>query len=742
MFRRALDVLGSSQDPEHQCRLAELHDLCGNPAGALGALKAALQEARGTVKADVCCALRNLEMRLGYHEEALEHAQAALDAARETASIGHLVKSLQGRGRTLEVLGQWREAAEDYGTAVHFHDECALALERPPHVDLFVLELRMGLINRAKATLALLERSVDSAGVAAKQMHLMLKSYMGVLLGYGEKAIPFALKAEETASKHGMKLYSGISSLYAGQLYIQAGSRERGIELIKKARATAHVLGDSHLVVLTDIELMFAGHSNELFRENNLGTRRNLAEENLAWAILSGIEVDESFSELLNLPSPLLACRLAEKCGFPSDSGVKNRLIKTRQLIENQLDPGEKDDYSRLFSEKWMKTSGPELSSETAARIMTSISAWIFDNLEGVADLESLRKTLNLKSLTTVAGAGMTKVPAEHPLYCSGENTAQCLPFLIPVAAAMAFRPETIGTGDIPGGTAGRITGDSKAIRRVRSDIERYAGEDVPILITGETGTGKEICAREIHLLSPRSKRLFVPVDCGAIPETLLESEFFGASPGAFTGIKLPRSGLIEEANGGTLFLDEIGNLPLHMQVKLLRAVDSGTFRRLGETVERKSDLRIVAATNIHIEDQVKAGTFRSDLYYRIAVVRVDIPPLRQRKEDIPKLAALFTGKRVSPGALALLESYSWPGNVRELLNVIRRAAITASGNTIRKCDISFNTIAGEVTEILSVHDALKAHIVRTVEALGGNRSRAAEVLKCDPKTIRRYLNG
>jgi hypothetical protein len=227
-------------------------------------------------------------------------------------------------------------------------------------------------------------------------------------------------------------------------------------------------------------------------------------------------------------------------------------------------------------------------------------------------------------------------------------------------------------------------------MQQVYSVIERVAVSSVDVLVTGETGTGKELVARAIHRRSRRSQGPFVPVDCGAIPDALLESELFGHERGAFTGADARRMGLVEFADGGTLFLDEVGELPLPLQAKLLRALQERRVRRVGARQENAVDVRIVAATSRNIDEMVERGGFRRDLFYRINVVRIDLPPLRVRGDDVGLLAEWFANRAgqemgrpvagLSSDAYQVLKGYHWPGNVRELQNVVRRAIAMARG--------------------------------------------------------------
>jgi DNA-binding NtrC family response regulator len=242
------------------------------------------------------------------------------------------------------------------------------------------------------------------------------------------------------------------------------------------------------------------------------------------------------------------------------------------------------------------------------------------------------------------------------------------------------------------------ILGESKAIRAVLDKVPATARTDYPVVITGESGTGKELVAHAVHQASHRASGPFVPVNCGAIPDTLFESELFGHVKGAYTGAIANRAGLFEEADGGTLFLDEIGELSIESQVKLLRALQSSEIKRVGSSRTIRVDARIICATNRDLAAMVDRGEFRQDLYYRLHVIPIHLPPLRERSEDVPLLARRFLGHanaeldRPCPGftagALAKLRAHAWPGNVRELENKVRQAAMAAAGREITEADI------------------------------------------------------
>ena len=312
------------------------------------------------------------------------------------------------------------------------------------------------------------------------------------------------------------------------------------------------------------------------------------------------------------------------------------------------------------------------------------------------------------------------------------------------------------------------MIGESPAFLRLREQIEEVAATDATVLVTGETGTGKELVAEALHALSPRRQGRIVKVNCGAIPDNLIESEFFGHAAGAFTGATRAREGRFSLADGGTLFLDEIGELPLALQPKLLRVLQSGEFEPVGSSQTRKVSLRLIAATHRDLRAEVQAGRFREDLYYRLAVFPIQVPALRERREDIPLLARAFTrrlaermGKSVEPPsdfALAGLERYDWPGNVRELINVIERAVITSRGGTIDlaralpdlaeagPASAGDPVPAPDPDAVLTVDDlrALEKRnferaLARTGGAIGGP-SGAAALLGMKPSTLRSRL--
>ena len=295
----------------------------------------------------------------------------------------------------------------------------------------------------------------------------------------------------------------------------------------------------------------------------------------------------------------------------------------------------------------------------------------------------------------------------------------------------------------------GEIVGHSDAIKYVLFKIAQVAPTDSTVLITGETGTGKELAARAIHGTSSRKDRPLIKVNCGALSPTLIESELFGHEKGAFTGAVGRKQGRFELANGGTLFLDEIGELPPELQVKLLRVIQENEFERLGGSKTIKVDVRIIAATNRNLKLEVEQGTFREDLWYRLNVYPITMPPLRQRREDIPPLVEHFvntyarkfgkTVSSVSPRTLQNLQDHSWPGNIRELANVIERAVIHSQGSVLQVID-NFESVASDSTSPQTLEEVERDYIIRTLENTGWRiegRYGAARILGLNPSTLR-----
>lgn len=290
------------------------------------------------------------------------------------------------------------------------------------------------------------------------------------------------------------------------------------------------------------------------------------------------------------------------------------------------------------------------------------------------------------------------------------------------------------------------ITGKSPAAKQMEQYINLIAPTHLSVLLLGESGTGKEFAAKAIHLKSKRKDKPFIAVDCGCLSKDLAPSELFGHLKGSFTSAIENKKGVFEQANGGTLFLDEIGNLSYDIQIQLLRSIQERRIRPVGSSVDKEVDVRIIAATNEDLEQAIATGKFRQDLYHRINEFSINIPPLRDRKQDIGIFAAHFLKlanaeidkniRDISPESIKLLENYSWPGNLRELRNVIRRAALFCNGDTIQTDDIPKLTVQEEIKQINLSPEDERERIIQAINAANGNKTLAAKLLGIDRKTL------
>jgi transcriptional regulator with PAS, ATPase and Fis domain len=304
-------------------------------------------------------------------------------------------------------------------------------------------------------------------------------------------------------------------------------------------------------------------------------------------------------------------------------------------------------------------------------------------------------------------------------------------------------------------GDAGRdLIAVSAALRDVLSQAERVAASKAAVLIVGETGTGKELLARLIHCASPRARRLFLRINCAALSESLVESELFGHVKGAFTGAEEARIGRFERADGGTLLLDEVSETAVKLQAKLLRVLEEEEFERVGSSQTLRVNVRVIATTNRNLEEEIARGAFRRDLYYRLSVVTLRIPPLRTHREDIPSLAALFFARYrhdtqsvlqgLAPRTLQLLTAYDWPGNVRQLRNAIQHACLLAKGPLIEPCDLpplEATTPSASGLPGGTLDEIERYVILSTLRELGGNRTATAQRLGVSPRTLLNKLN-
>jgi DNA-binding NtrC family response regulator len=388
------------------------------------------------------------------------------------------------------------------------------------------------------------------------------------------------------------------------------------------------------------------------------------------------------------------------------------------------------------------------------------------DHVNGIALLKKIRHISPSSQVILISGFGTLETAIEAVREGAFDFISK--PFNVHEVIATARRALDVATQtqEAEPGTLKELStrhapsafiGHSRQMIEMYMEIARVADYRSTVLITGESGTGKELVARAIHHHGPRASQPFIPVNCGALTETLLEAELFGHTRGSFTGAIADKKGLFEEAEGGTIFLDEIAETSQALQIKLLRALQEGEVRRVGSTRATKIDVRVIAATNRDLEGEVKAGRFREDLYYRLSVITLQVPPLRERREDIPLLAHYFlrhlceeTGKRLtfSDQALKLLIIYDWSGNVRELENTIEYAVLHSRGQVITEDDLPARLRIMKKSEsspeaiifdqLPSLEEMERRYLLYVLEAVGGNRTRAAEILQIDRRTLYR----
>ena len=388
----------------------------------------------------------------------------------------------------------------------------------------------------------------------------------------------------------------------------------------------------------------------------------------------------------------------------------------------------------------------------------------VMDGLSGFEVLKTFRGTLRSQA-EIVLMTGQASVEAAIEAVQHGANDYICKPFSIGVLQAIASAVEQrrypSKLVEIEGTRAPQqeILGNSPAMIDVVKTAARVAVTDLPVMIRGESGTGKELIARLIHRKSTRAERPFVAVNCGALPDTLLESELFGHTRGAFTGAESARRGLFEEADGGTLLLDEVTETSPAFQVKLLRVLQEGEFRPLGTNTKKRVNVRVLSATNRDPQTMVDQGLFRQDLVYRLQGVSIIVPALRDRREDVRPMSLAFLAQygaaarrlSITKDALLALERYAWPGNVRELKHLMQRLAALSSG-IIRIEDlpsefVSTPRVASVINEVIpegempTLDQLESSYLLRVLSAVGGNKSRAAQVMGVDRKTLYRMID-
>lgn len=422
----------------------------------------------------------------------------------------------------------------------------------------------------------------------------------------------------------------------------------------------------------------------------------------------------------------------------------------------------DEDPLRRLFHKRLARRGDHVNSHSNAEDALTAVKKEAYDiilldlKLPGMDGLELLKKIKteenNIEVIVITGHGSINSAIAAMKLGAYDYLTKPCKLSELEIVVQKAYEKKSLREDNINLMEAvkqktpyGKIVGESKKIRDLMRLIKKVASSNSTVLITGETGTGKELVAQTIHWYSLRKDKPFITIHCSAIPDALQESELFGYEKGAFTGAIKRKKGLVEMANNGTLFIDEVGEINASLQIKLLRFLETRKFRHLGGEQELKTDIRLIAATNRDLFDDVKEGRFREDLYYRLKVLSIHLPPLRERREDIPLLVDHFlektnAKKRISKGALAELQRHNWPGNIRELSNVIEAAAMLSTKKEIAAQDLPIPRTSKKTEKIKPLDEMEKEHISRVLVYCDGNKSRAAKSLGISLRNLYRKI--
>jgi len=440
------------------------------------------------------------------------------------------------------------------------------------------------------------------------------------------------------------------------------------------------------------------------------------------------------------------------------------------QILLVDDEPGIRDTYSRILKRSGYTVQTASNGEEALAKLAKStIELMITDILmPGMDGLELVRRVKdyddNVKVIIMTAHASVDSAVEAIKLGAFGylRKPFTRVDLMDSLSRALTVRRAELSLAGLPSPEGEcdfrGIIGQSEAIKRVFRMVTKVAPGDATILLTGESGTGKELFARAIHANSERYKERFVSINCGALPETLLESELFGHVRGSFTGAVKDKEGLLVYADGGTFFMDEVAEMAHATQVKLLRVLEEREVVPVGDTKPKKVNVRIIAATNVDLREKVENREFRPDLFYRLNVIPIEIPPLRSRKEDIPILVAHFIQKYVKSGnlpmrdfsheAMRIMKGYNWPGNVRELENLVQRCLTLAENDSISADELpelfmhsgETSSSSVEVGEEISLHELERRHIMSILEKTGWHKKKTAQILGIDPSTLYRKL--
>lgn len=550
-------------------------------------------------------------------------------------------------------------------------------------------------------------------------------------------------------------------------------------------------VADTHALIRFDgraFQIQVAEASTSLTLNGNATRQASLSHEDTIELGDARLTFDMFGGESSDDGDDLFDARLE---GYRKIQSFSERLLTNydlRDLLENLLDSvieltsadkgflilvGD-DDFEIKVARQVNRENIPEamekVSDSIISKVIETRSPLIVSNARQDQDFNSSQSVLNLDLTSVMCVPLMDRGQLIGLLYLGNENiidlfTERHLELLkifasqasLIVSNALMIRDLKLDkqmlSEQLEQNRYGELIGASSAMKNIFSTVEKVAPTDVSVLIEGETGTGKELIAHELHRRSNRSEDPFVTINCGAIPENLLESELFGHVKGAFTDATSTKNGKFQEADGGTIFLDEIGEMPLDLQVKLLRVLQEHEVTKVGSNKPEQVDIRVIAATNQTLEKSIEDGQFREDLYYRLNVVKLELPPLRDRGKDVVLIAKYLLDKicdqfelpekKLSNEAITAMQRYQWPGNVRQLENQLKQAAVLAEQSVIGEDDLDLPPEVFEPMKPLSEakEQFARRYVLEALERNNNNRTKAAEELGVDPRTVFRYIN-
>jgi two-component system NtrC family response regulator len=721
-YTEAMVVRGGDLTPDQEASIRNRVAQCWLEIGDVNAAELAVEPAARldrtrilpVTRGETEYVLARIAMIRGSYDETLKHATAAWDILRATGANALVARALSVRGHGRRQLGRITEAREDYADALaaarRAGDEVQVGLAAANLGSLLWLE------GRYREARAYHRRAVEIHEACGSDAHLSRELLALAVDEYhagGWKQVDaLLLRVEERAARDGDQRLLSAASILRGRLACSRGEDAR--EHLDNARRIAEANGYDH-------DLVVIGQ-----------TAGDAALERGDWSEARRV-LNEAFERA--------------RAASPDGESAADTAWRLALAEEALGDPSGRVMELLRFARETAAARGFAVTEAAAKRALGEVLANRGRVDEALVPLEAAAAACRELALPAELGRTLVvlaRVSASPPLFREAERLLAGIGALREAAKAaegLAERTGARGLRDGEGEPFSEIATACEAVEEAVRRARRIAPSDIPVLLTGETGTGKEIFARSIHRASSRGKRPFLAVNCAALTETLLEAELFGHVKGAFTGAMAARVGIFEAANGGTVFLDEIGKAPMSLQAKLLRVLDTGEVRRVGGVEAVHVDVRIVAATNCALPRLVDRKEFLPDLLYRLRGYEIVVPPLRERIGDVALLFERFAGRSATESALAVLEAHDWPGNVRELRNVAESAAFLTVGRGPIPVDALPEWIrraAGTELPDLDeqIGEAEREALIRALVQAGGNRSAAARTLGISRQTL------